>query len=374
MKEELWHILDAGTVLMEEFAAEFTQVKAAVAWVPEMLLFGAFADWERAGTVADPPLSVMRFPLQRGYARKAVRSIFPFEDKLIKRMLRHAHDASRAPVICSTPHYAPLAEKWPGPVVYHSTDLTSAYSNVDRDEIVALDRRMCRAARVVCPNSQQIARYFVRDAGCDPAKIVIIPNATRESNLVSEPLLAPGPLPADIAHVRRPIAGLLGNLANNMDWTLVAEVIRKTPELSWVFVGPTSMKINSEEQTAARAWSVSQAHCTGNKPYGELQAYARCFDVAVLPYIRKEPTYSGSSTRFYQHLAACRPMVATRGFAELLEKEPLLTLVDTAQEMEEALRNLRERGFQDGLEVARWEASLRGTWKERARSMVATLA
>ena len=35
-----------------------------------------------------------------------------------------------------------------------------------------------------------------------------------------------------------------------------------------------------------------------------LAAYARAFDVAVLPYRRVEPTYSGSSTRFYEHLAA----------------------------------------------------------------------
>src|ERR1035438_206201 len=70
---------------------------------------------------------------------------------------------------------------------------------------------------------------------------------------------------------------------------------------------------------------------TGGKRYGDLQAYARSLDVAFLPYQRrKEPTYSGSSTRFYEHLAACRPMISTRGFEELLHKEPLLRLVDRA--------------------------------------------
>jgi glycosyltransferase involved in cell wall biosynthesis len=109
------------------------------------------------------------------------------------------------------------------------------------------------------------------------------------------------------------------------------------------------------------------------KPYGELQAYARCVDVAVLPYRKKEPTYSGSSTRFYEHLAAGRPMVATRGFAELLEKEPLLTLVDTADEMAAALEHLRSLDFRDGHEAERWEASKQGTWEERARAMRATI-
>jgi len=119
---------------------------------------------------------------------------------------------------------------------------------------------------------------------------------------------------------------------------------------------------------------MERCHFTGPKPYGDLQRYARCFDVAVLPYKKKEPTYSGSSTRFYEHLASCRPMVATRGFAELLEKEPLVTLVDTGVEMAAALEELHGMGYQDGLERLRWEASQSGSWEERARTLVATIS
>ncbi len=99
----------------------------------------------------------------------------------------------------------------------------------------------------------------------------------------------------------------------------------------------------------------------------ELQTYARCVDVAVLPYMKREPTFSGSSTRFYEHLAAGRPMLATRGFAELLEKEPLLKLVDEPEELAACLRSLAAAGFRDGYEADRWEASKVGTWQKRAR-------
>jgi glycosyltransferase involved in cell wall biosynthesis len=135
------------------------------------------------------------------------------------------------------------------------------------------------------------------------------------------------------------------------------------------------MPIQEEVQAEARerVMAGGRAHFTGPKPYGELQGFARCFDVAVLPYRKKEPTYSGSSTRFYEHLTACRPMVATRGFAELLEKPPLLDLVDTAEEMAAALEQLRVLGFRDGQETARWEASKQGTWEERVRTLTGTL-
>ena len=63
-----------------------------------------------------------------------------------------------------------------------------------------------------------------------------------------------------------------------------------------------------------RVMASPQARFVGRKPYGELASYARAFDVAILPYRLCEPTYSGSSTRFYEHLAACRPMIASKGF------------------------------------------------------------
>jgi glycosyltransferase involved in cell wall biosynthesis len=116
-----------------------------------------------------------------------------------------------------------------------------------------------------------------------------------------------------------------------------------------------------------------QARFIGKRPYGELAAYARAFDVAVLPYRRCEPTYSGSSTRFYEHLAACRPMIATRGFEELLRKTPLLELIDTAEEAAEALQRLRACEFNDGFAALRWQASQQGTWQVRARSMTEAL-
>ena len=62
-------------------------------------------------------------------------------------------------------------------------------------------------------------------------------------------------------------------------------------------------------------------------------------------------------------------MVATRGFAELLEKEPLLKLVDTPEQVAGAMEHLRASGFRDGQEMERWKASRLGTWQERARTL-----
>jgi glycosyltransferase involved in cell wall biosynthesis len=362
----VWQILDVGSIWMREFASALGRIEATAAWQPRMLATGAFQGWQREQHLVDPPLQFTEFPLQRGYARAPLRWLMPFEGRLLAKLKSGSPQAAHYPLICSTPFYAPVAEGWPGPVIYYSTDLTSAYAGLDASQVNALEKRLCQVADLVCPNSRRIAAHLQKVAGCDARKITVVPNATRSSNIAAQPRYKPGPLPSDIAHIPRPIVGVLGDLSGNMDWELIAEAIRLTPGFSWVFVGPTHRAISDEKQSAYREWTKQHAHFPGAKPYGELQAYARSLDVAVLPYRKHEPTYSGSSTRFYEHLAALRPMVASRGFAELLEKEPLLTLIDTPQELVHALKMLKSKSFRDGQEQARWQASHNGTWEERA--------
>ena len=115
-------------------------------------------------------------------------------------------------------------------------------------------------------------------------------------------------------------------------------------------------------------------HFVGPQPYGSLAAFARSFDVAILPYLRCEPTYSGSSTRFYEHLAACRPMLATRGLEELTRKPPLLRLIETPEQAAQALEELVSQHFDDGFLELRWRTSQRETWQDRARLVQSSLA
>lgn len=376
MPLEPWQILDVGSIWMREFASAMSASRSVVAWWPETRTLGAFEQWEREEAIPEPPLQVRRFPLQRGYSRPLIRHLLPYQVSLLKRLRSACSKEAETPLVCSTPFYAPLAEQWAGPTVYYVTDLTAGYDGLESAQVIALDKRMCASATAICPNSKRLADYLQKVAGCAPGKITVVPNATRESNIAAAPLLSPATLPEEVAHLERPIAGVIGNLAGNMDWELLEPAIAATPWLTWLFVGPTNMPVLEPLQAAARARVLKlggRVHFTGPKKYGELQSYARCFDVAVLPYRKKEPTYSGSSTRFYEHLAACRPMIATRGFAELLEKPPLLVLVDTAVEMQGELDKMRRTQFRDGQETPRWEASRHGTWEERVRTLTAAL-
>lgn len=370
-----WHLLQVSDALDEEFGSALAELVPLLAWQPErkLLPFGKANNDIRQLT--DPPLAIHSFPLLRGFARWPWSAIARTGATVSEQLLKQTHQPEKSPLICTSPYFASVAERWPGPVVYWLTDLMAHYSGADAEAVHRLDARMCRVATMVCPNSNRLADYLVAKADCPREKIRVLPNATRACNLLAGAATEPAPLPEDLQRITGPIAGVIGNLAGNMNWLFLAKLTAITPMFTWVFVGPTGMPIQDAAQSSARAQVMEQRNVrfVGKKPYGMLARYARAFDVAVLPYRRCEPTYSGSSTRFYEHLAACRPMIATRGFEELLHKEPLLQLVNTPEEANAALRTLQAHDFDDGMRQLRWQASQQGTWQVRAACMVEEL-
>lgn len=373
----LFHVLDVRAIWIKEFASALSRQVQTYGWMPHISALGRFRNNEWEEQLQDPPLRLRHFPLQRGFARPWSGRLLGEPRRIARRLRRLSGHAAHSALICTAPAYAEVATVWPGPVIYYVTDAFYApgYTN-DPDSVTALDRQMCHRADLVCPDSRRIADHLLGDAGCPEEKILVSPMATRAANLLPEPLLAPTAPPEDIADLPRPIAGVIGNLAENMDWEFIFEAVQRTPWLSWVFVGPTDMVVRDREQRRCRLALMNQGgrvRFTGYKPYGRLRDYARALDVAVLPYRKREPTYSGSSTRFYEHLAACRPILATKGFEELLHKEPLLRLVDNAEQLQYELEHLRAQDFRDGFEELRWRQSKKETWEARSADMIQRL-
>ncbi len=373
LEQTSWHLLDAGGIAMKEFGAALSRIVPTICWEPAFSWFRFCRGAVDAETVEDPRLQVLRLQLQHGYSHPVVGMLSRFADRTAGTLLQVRGASAEAPLICTTPFYAPVAERWKGPVIYYLTDFAAAYDTLNARRVISLDRTLCRVAAMVCPNSRRLADYLIQRAGCDPRKITVLPNATRSSSIRETSWQTPAELPPDLADLRRPIVGVIGNLAGNLDWELIEKAILAAPSMTWVFVGSASMKIAWKKQREARDRVLAKergVRFVGHKPYGALHDYAAAFDVAVMPYRKCEPTFSGSSTRFYEHLAACRPMLATRGVEELTRKEPLLRLVDGAEQLAEELIKLERNGFRDGLEEARGKASQAETWDCRAQTLV----
>ena len=369
-----WHILQISGPLDVEFASAMAELAPVIGWQPQRTFAPGRFNPLRSADSFNGNFTTRSFPLLPGYARPPL-SFIARTGPTVTRVLRAQAHTPHDILVCTAPYFAPVAERWPGPVVYWLTDSIRHYPSSKGIDVESLDERMCRVATLLCPNSARLRSYLLA-RGADMCKILVVPNATRATNIYAQPPTAPAPLPEPARHLRRPVAGVIGNLAGNLDWVLLDEATARTPTIQWLFVGPTDMAISDPRHRAARARVMSRSNTlfVGRQPYGDLAHYARGFDVAILPYLKCEPTFSGSSTRFYEHLAACRPMLATRAFEELLHKEPYLSLIDGAQGLIEALHRLELQRYDDGLLSLRWQASRTGTWQARTTAVYQRLA
>ena len=116
------------------------------------------------------------------------------------------------------------------------------------------------------------------------------------------------PLPVDIADLPRPIIGFHGLLADWVDYELIKKVAERFENGSVVLVGQTSVDAKQKIKVLD---GVPNIHMLGRKPYEELPAYCKAFDVALNPFEINELTLAANPLKVREYLAAGLPVVST---------------------------------------------------------------
>lgn len=114
--------------------------------------------------------------------------------------------------------------------------------------------------------------------------------------------------PSDLADLPRPIIGFHGLLADWVDYELIKKVAEHFSNGSVVLIGKVAVdaevKIKLLDGTA-------NVHLLGRKPYADLPAYCRAFDVALNPFEINELTLAANPLKVREYLAAGLPVVST---------------------------------------------------------------
>lgn len=143
----------------------------------------------------------------------------------------------------------------------------------------------------------------------------------------------PQAVPADFEVIPRPRVGYVGGLHRHVDTELLHEVVRRMPDVQFVFVGP---KVSGD-------WAVEaepNAHFIGRRSYEDLPAYIDGFDACVIPYRRSAFTETVWPTKLHEYLARGKPCVSTPlAEVELLGYAPEAVRIGrTSDELSEAIR------------------------------------
>jgi len=168
-------------------------------------------------------------------------------------------------------------------------------------------------------------------------------------------------VPEDIAGVPAPRLGFFGSMDS---WLLDQELIRyvseKRPDWHWVMLGIKSSRLRIED--------LPNVHVLGPKPYGQLPAYARQFNVCVLPWVTdNEWAIYGSAIKVREYMATGKPVVIT----PLYEFEPLDGILRIARNYDDFIRKVEDSLSSDteADRLARQQAVRASTWDVRAEEV-----
>ncbi|HZH03990.1 MAG TPA: glycosyltransferase, partial [Myxococcaceae bacterium] len=248
----------------------------------------------------------------------------------------------------SAPVSGTLGEKM---VVYHCVDEFSAFADTNGQHIAELEHQLLLKADLVITSAERLRdnkikvnphtvlvrhgvdfNHFVK--ACDPATIV----------------------PAELARLPKPVVGFFGLVAEWLDFDALVACAKAHPEGSVVLIGKVA-----PDADISPLKGIPNVHFLGRKPYADLPAYCRGFDVGILPFKWNELTLNSNPLKVREYLAAGLPCVATA--LPEVEKVGLCVLAKTVPEYVQAVDAcLKDPGPQR----ARAERIFHESWDARA--------
>jgi glycosyltransferase involved in cell wall biosynthesis len=165
-------------------------------------------------------------------------------------------------------------------------------------------------------------------------------------------------IPAEIANLPRPIIGFHGLLADWIDYELIRKVAYRFSEGSVVLLG--SVTVDAERKIKILD-GVPNIKRLGRKPYSQLPAYCKTFDVALNPFEINELTLAANPLKVREYLAAGLITVST-DIPEVRALPNCLVGTDHesfVQRVEEALGSRKSRAeISDGIRGESWESKI----------------
>ena len=184
-------------------------------------------------------------------------------------------------------------------LIYYCVDEYSAFTGVAARSLARMEEELCRKADLVIVSAERLYQSKVR---FNPHTRLIRHGV--DFGHFRRALNPATVIPAEIARLPRPVIGFHGLIADWVDVELLARVAGRFPEGSLALVGKTGTDVS-------RLKRLPNVHLLGRKPYAELPAYCKGFDVALNPFRINELTLNSNPLKVREYLAAGLPVVST---------------------------------------------------------------
>jgi glycosyltransferase involved in cell wall biosynthesis len=248
----------------------------------------------------EPNIFVLNPLVVPAYGNQRVRR---FNEKFLRGQVRRAMRklGFKAPVnMVFNPAAAIIAGKLgEAQLIYYCVDEDTAFTGVGAASLAVQEEELCRKADLVIVSAEKL---YDSKAPFNPNTHLIRHGV--DFTHFAKALDPATEVPAEIAHLPRPIIGFHGLIADWVDLELMGQVARHFSGGSVVMVGKSTTDTSKFE-------SEPNVHLLGRRPYAELPAFCKGFDVAVNPFTINELTLNANPLKVREYLAAGLPVIST---------------------------------------------------------------
>ena len=235
-------------------------------------------------------------------------------------------------------------------VVYYCVDEYTALNGVSQNNMGELERQLLSRADLVIVSAERL--YRVKSAIHSNTHMIRHGVDFENFRKALEPETQ---IPEDLRKLPRPVIGYFGLMSSDwFDVPLMAHAARSIPEASIVLIGKVTMDMSELK-------ALPNVHILGHRPYSSLPAFAKGFDVAVIPFPISEATLNANPLKAREYLAAGLPVVSTA-----IPEVQALGQCLIGQDREEFVQKLRHaiqspgarRQISESMRPHSWEARL----------------
>jgi len=247
-----------------------------------------------------------------------------------------------------------------GALVYQRTDRFEEYPNVDSDVIRRCDERLKDDADLTVYVSRslyeaerrQCRKAMYMDHGVDFSLFA----GAQDQDVA----------PEDIRGIRRPIVGFFGGIdSHTSDIPFLEQMVGLLPDVSFVFVGRASCDVSG-------LVAHSNVHMLGQKPYEQIPAYGRRFDVAIMVWNQNHWIDGCNPVKLKEYLALGKPVVSTP-FPQLQEYADVVYQAGTPAEFASRVRQALAEDSPERASARRNRVQ-NATWDAKAELILQELA
>jgi glycosyltransferase involved in cell wall biosynthesis len=192
-----------------------------------------------------------------------------------------------------------------GHTVYHCVDEIKAQPGMPMQEIEAAENELVQQADLLFVTAEALLESRKR---LNP-NTHYFPNVADYAHF-SQAMSASTPVAPDLPQGKGPVVGFIGAISGyKLDMPLIKRMAETHPDWQLVLIGQVG-----EGDPWTNVDELRQRpniHFMGPRAYQQLPAYLKGFDVAILPSQLNEYTRSMFPMKFFEYLAAGKPVVAT---------------------------------------------------------------